>query len=67
MAINRTAPAAEKNRSAIVGDEARLDIKARGFEPNTGCILDVSVDAPCYRSKDTATIHTKNEATKKRV
>ena len=56
-------------RSAIVGDEARLDIKARGFwNPTQDAFLDVRVFHPnalCYRSKDTATIHKQHEAAKK--
>ncbi len=54
-------------RLAIIGNEARLDIKPRDFwNPTQYAFLDVRVYSPCYRAKDTAAIHKQHEAAKKR-
>ncbi len=57
-------------KSAIVGAEARLDVKARGFWNRTqDAFFDVRVfhpNAPCYRSKDIASVFKQHEAAKKR-
>ena len=57
-------------RSAIVGAEARLDVKARGFwNPIQDAFFDVRVfhpNAPYYRSKDIATVYKQHEQAKKR-
>ena len=56
--------------SAIVGAEARLDIKARGFwNLAQDAYFDVRVfhpNAPCYRSKDVAAACKQHESAKKR-
>ena len=57
-------------RSAIVGAEARLDIKARGFwNLAQDAYFDVRVfhpNAPCYRSRDLASVCKQHESAKKR-
>ena len=68
--MEKPSPTDQRLLIAIVGDKARLDIKARGvWNPTQDAFLDVRVfhpNAPCYRSKDTATIHKQHEAAKKR-
>ena len=57
-------------RSAIVGAEARLDIKARGFwNLAQDAYFDMRVfhpNAPCYRSRDLASVCKQHESAKKR-
>ena len=57
-------------RSAILGADACLDIKARGFwNLAQDADFDVSVfhpNAPCYRSKDVAAVCKQHETAKKR-
>ena len=57
-------------RSAIVGAEARLDIKARGFwNLAQDAYFDVRVfhpNAPCYRSRDLASVCKQHESAKNR-
>ena len=57
-------------RSAIVGAEARLDIKARGFlNLAQDAYFDVRVfhpNAPCYRSRDLVSVCKQHESAKKR-
>ena len=58
------------HRSANVGDEARLDIKAHSFwNPIQDAFFYVSIfhpNAPCYRSKETAAIYRQHDSAKKR-
>lgn len=57
-------------RSAIVGAEARLDIKAHGFWNSTqDAFFDVRVfhpNAPSYRSKDITALYKQHESAKRR-